>query len=198
MVPDILNLVVTLTNDLRQCSKPSDSSIPFSKVRVRLYELISTLCSSLGSNSGVEYIANILVPLVVADFLPPKTGIKLVSAPKSNTKQKNGARNGNTESLQQKSFGKDKAALAFAGLTCLADMFKSSGVFIRKSLHKNVSCILIGLCSEVQSEAKPSGVFSQSKVRFALYNALLEVLVSSHPKWPAPVQFAIKIFQKGK
>ena len=195
-------MVVSLTNDLRQCSKPSDSCIPFSQLRVQLYKLVSTLCSSLGSNSGVEFVANVLVPLVVADFLPPKAGIKLVSAPKpkSNSKQKNigGARSGNPEALQQKSSGKDKVALAVASLTCLADIFKSGGVFIRKSLHKNVSCILIGLCTEVQSETKPTGVFGQPGVRFALYNALLEVLISSHPKWPAPVQFAIKIFQKGK
>jgi hypothetical protein len=144
-VPDLLNLIVTLSNDFRQCSNPGKGAHPFSQVRIQLFSLTSTLCSTLGPNSGVEFIAQVIVPFVVADFLPPKAGVKLVAAPKSSAKQKNGSRSHAAENLQQKTTDKDSAALANAALTCLAEIFKSCGVFLRKSLHKNVQCILVSI-----------------------------------------------------
>ena len=65
-IPDALNLIVSLCNELRQCSHPSNGSIPFAQVRIQLYRFISTLCSVLGPNSGMEYIANVLIPLLVS------------------------------------------------------------------------------------------------------------------------------------
>ena len=92
-------------------------------------------------------------------------------------------------------------ALTIASLNCLGELFKSCGVFLRKSLHKNVQCILIGLCTEVQAEKgiKTSFLnFKASGARSALYNTLLEVVLGSHPKWPAPTQYALKIFEQGE
>ena len=92
-------------------------------------------------------------------------------------------------------------ALTIASLNCLGELFKSCGVFLRKSLHKNVQCILIGLCTEVQAEKgiKTSFLnFKASGARTALYNTLLEVVLGSHPKWPAPTQYALKIFEQGE
>ena len=204
-VPEALNLIAALSNDLRQCTNPANGSIPFSEVRIQLYNFVSTLCSVLGSNSGAEYIAPVLIPLLVGDFLPAKTGVKLAPLSKnrpSKKQQKTATRSDaeTRESLQQKSVDKMSASLAVASLTCLSDVFRSNGVFLRKSTHKNVQCILIGLCSEVQLErgvAASFGVLGSTAVRLALYSALLEVVVGSHPKWPAPIQYAIKIFQQG-
>lgn len=204
-VPDALNLIITLANDLRQCSNSGNGAIPFAKIRIQLYGFISTLCSTLGSNGGMEYIATTLIPLLVSDFLPPKTGVKLaaVSKKKASKKEQRLATRSDAETregLQQKSVDKMSTALAVASLSCLGEVFKASGIFLKKSVHKNVQSILVGLCTEMQLERGIStalGSFQSPAARAALYSALLEVVTGTHPKWPAPVQFAIKIFQQG-
>lgn len=149
----------------------------------------------VGPNSGVQYIAQILIPFTVAEFLQPKASVKLVSVSKPNAKQKNGARaSQNENNVQPKSLQTDAAKLAVSSLTCLAGIFKSSGTFLRSSVHKNIQCILIGLCSEMQAE---KSTFVDPEVRLAIYNTLLEVLVSHHPKGPVPLRIAIKLFQQG-
>ena len=87
-IPDALNLIVGLCNELRQCSHPANGSIPFAQVRIQLYGFISTLCSVLGPNSGMEFIANVLIPLLVSDFLPSKAGVKLAAVSKKSVSKK--------------------------------------------------------------------------------------------------------------
>jgi hypothetical protein len=130
-------MLIALVNDFRQCTDPENGGAPFGQVRCKLYGLVSILCSTLGPNSGVEFVAANLVPFVVAYFLPPKSGVKLAASSKSGKQQKD-SKGGKAELLHQKSPNLSSPELATASLTCLADVFKACGVFLRKSLHKNV------------------------------------------------------------
>lgn len=90
--------------------------------------------------------------------------------------------------------------LCCSALRALKALIASSGLSFSPSLLKDVQVCLVGLSLDVQQRQTcfDATAFQDPSCRLALMDALLQLCLLPHPKWPAPVHFGVQIFRRGR
>uniref|UniRef100_A0A069DWB0 Pre-rRNA-processing protein RIX1 N-terminal domain-containing protein n=1 Tax=Panstrongylus megistus TaxID=65343 RepID=A0A069DWB0_9HEMI len=181
---------------------------PYSFLRVRAYNCLSTWLTVSRIGSYVQHYINDIIPSVLSDIHSQKPTIILnVSAKRLKGKV------GKKERKKQKELQNLENKLTTivnplankevcsAALNFLSSLLESSFFLISPNIHKQLQEQIVSELLMVQTALNLSLdlpiPYADESCRLALYTTLLALCNDHHPKFPAPCNYAVHIFTNG-
>ena len=155
--------------------------------------LVRVLCTRLGAGSGMHLCGPEFISLLLREVIPFREVMSLTL----NTKgRKKGKSSSSSKALSRKSRSASPEACA-ASLEAIEAIVESCGGLLRPSLHKDLSCAVVGLCLEVQGFGAGSrpAPYDSAECRVGLYGVLKSLLLNFNLRWATSLAYAVKIFQ---
>jgi hypothetical protein len=201
-VPTILNYCLKVMNDTKSDYQSADCLRSHEALKLDACRLVKDICHHLGASSGFHLCSSEFVPLLLKDVVPFRPVLSLMLAKGRN--KKGGGRNkkgtgGGAANRPSDETSSSSPDLCSASLRAVDAIFTSCGALIDESIHKNVQCVVIGLCMEVQqnSSDSQSAPYKSAECRLGLYRVLKTLLLNYNLRWPSPLGLAVQIFKAG-
>ncbi|XP_070537818.1 proline-, glutamic acid- and leucine-rich protein 1-like isoform X2 [Ptychodera flava] len=191
------------------CGRDASNSqeLPYGVLRAQCYTVLHTWLSSVGAASLIDTNTDKLIQFLVGDIEPKQDNTKLntskstdfESGKKKKKKKKQGVFDvAGQLTGQQKINPLANHQVTCAALTALTSYLQVQGTALKPSVHRDIHSIIVPLLLTVQQNpANPPIPYSCHKSRQWLYRLLLACLLVPHPRWPPPLQCAVKIFSVG-
>ncbi len=203
-VAGVLRSAIHVLSETKGDYQAAESLKSFEAVKVSACNLIRTLCLRLGGNSGMQFCASELLPLLLKEIVPFRQVLTLSlsqgKSGKSKQKRGGGARSEGNTGAASKDLGSSSNEVCSATLAALCEILGASGSLLKASLHKDLQCAVVGLCLEVQ-QSPPGGrpnPYKASQCRLGLYKVLKALVLNHGTRWTTPLIYAVKIFQGGE
>ena len=71
------------------------------------------------------------------------------------------------------------------------------GPLLKVPAHQATQQLCVGLLLELERATTPPPPYDRAGCRAALYRLLRALVADPHPAWPAPLQFAVRLFAHG-
>ena len=170
-----------------------------SSLKVDVCHLVKLLCTRLGAGSGLHLCGQEIISLLLREVIPFREVMSLTLNTKGRKKGKSSTTSSSARSLSRKTRSACPEACV-ASLEAIEAIVGSCGGLLRQSLHKDVSCAIVGLCLEVQGFAAGSRPAPYDSVgcRIGLYGVLKSLLLNFNLRWATPLAYSVKIFQGDK
>ena len=167
-----------------------------SSLKVDVCRLVKLLCTRLGAGSGLHLCGQEFISLLLREAIPFREVMSLTLNTKGRKKGKSSTSSSSARSLSRKSRSASPGACA-ASLEAIEAIVGSCGGLLRQSLHKDVSCAIVGLCLEVQGFAAGSrpAPYDSAECRIGLYRVLKALLLNFNLRWATPLAYSVRIFQ---
>ena len=166
-------------------------------LKVDVCHVVKLLCAKLGAGSGLHLCGQELISLLLREVVPFREVMSLTLNTKVRKRGKSSTSSSSAaKSLSRKSRSACPEACA-ASLEAIEAIVGSCGGLLRPSLHKDVSCAVVGLCLEVQgfSAGSRPAPYDSAECRIGLYGVLKSLLVNFNLRWATPLAYSVKIFQ---
>ncbi|KAM4749195.1 proline-, glutamic acid- and leucine-rich protein 1 [Rhinophrynus dorsalis] len=184
-------------------SFPPGQERPYSSLRATVYHVLERWVTICGVSSGVllgpAHHAEVLLTHFLSDITPPTDSIKISGFVQLGSKKQKVSEVGDGEfrghSKREPNANSELCSAALKGLCAIILHFGSA---IKEDTHRRLQELSIPLLIRLQQGTDQwLGPYASSECRKELYRLLLCLTLNPHPRLPAPLHCAIRIFRGG-
>ncbi|XP_015121276.1 proline-, glutamic acid- and leucine-rich protein 1 [Diachasma alloeum] len=193
------------TGKVDQSERTMGGSKPFKTIRIGVYRSLSLWLNCLGSLSGVDMIAEDILPNIVRDVTPERDQVLLTIQKTQNMSKKALKKFKDSQYESSMVLGSaprveknplTNAELCREALVALQNIFYNSGVSVGPGVYRALHKIIVPLLLDVYMEKDEQSLYSKdSECRLNLLRALRAIQMNPSALTTPPTQYSIQIFQ---